>query len=128
MLPPITLTSDTHAQLSRLAAAAESAMPDLAAYLGVELDRARVVDAAALPGDVVAIGSTVAFRDEETGRERTVTLVFPEDQDSENGKISVMTPIGAALIGVGAGKRIVFRTRTGENRLLTVISVAPPVL
>lgn len=126
MLPPITLDSETHAQLSRLAAAAEDAMPELAAYLGAELDRARVIEAGAVPRNVVTIGSIVNFRDDRTHRQRSVTLVLPEDEDIAEGRVSVMTPVGAALIGVAAGYSIVMRTRTGEDRRLTVVSVTPP--
>lgn len=114
------------AQLSHLEALADGAMermPDMADRLLTELSRARVVDTAKLPADIVAIGREVTWRDESTGREQTAVLVWPEDADIAQGRISVATPIGVALIGLSAGARFTWQTRGGEERELTVISV-----
>ena len=53
---------------------------------------------------MVNIGSQVSFRDEVTGREQTVSIVLPADADIAAGRVSVLTPIGAALIGLKAGR------------------------
>jgi len=73
-------------------------------------------------------GCEVEFRDDTTGKVQTVTLVYPEDADISQGKISVLTPIGAALIGVRVGHSITWETRTGEMRRLTVLQVREPQL
>src|SRR5690606_27200373 len=88
-----------------------------------ELARARIVPAMDLPGDVAAIRSRVTYRDETTGREQSVVLVWPEEADIAAGRASVLTPIGVALIGLQAGARFTWDTRTGETRELTVLSV-----
>jgi regulator of nucleoside diphosphate kinase len=111
----------------RLEALAATAMRGPAAELGDrlmrEVARATVLPSEAMPEDVVNIGSPVRFRDEVTGREQTVTLVLPEHADIAAGRVSVLTPIGAALIGLAAGASIGWETREGEERRLTVIEV-----
>jgi regulator of nucleoside diphosphate kinase len=84
--------------------------------LQIEIDRAKVVASQDVPGDVVTMNSTVILVDLDTGEEETYTLVFPEDADLGQGKISVLAPIGTAMLGyevgdvfeweVPAGKRI----------------------
>ena len=72
------------------------------------------------------MNSEVAFRDETTGKVRKVTLVYPEDADISEGKVSVLTPIGTALIGLQNGHSITWKTASGEVRQLTVLSVGEP--
>ena len=124
--PAITVTSDDHRMLSRIAAGAANTMPELAAELTHELDRARILPEGRHSADHVRIGSAVSFRDESTGRESVVTLVWPQDADIEAGRISVMTPIGVALIGMAAEKSIDWTTRSGEVKRLTVLDVSEP--
>jgi regulator of nucleoside diphosphate kinase len=69
------------------------------------------------------MGCEVAFRDETTGKVQTVTLVYPGEADIAQGKVSVLTPIGTALIGLAAGQSITWETRTGGVRRLTVLKV-----
>jgi regulator of nucleoside diphosphate kinase len=88
-----------------------------------EVARATVLPSGEMPGDVVNIGSEVRFRDEATGREQTVTVALPPDADIARGRVSVLTPIGAALIGLAAGASIGWETRDGEARRLTVLAV-----
>jgi|UPI000326C92D regulator of nucleoside diphosphate kinase len=127
--PPVTIASDTLDRLERLAEAAMARNPELADRLLAELARARVLPPARMPADVAGIGSAVTFRDETTGREQTVVLVWPEDADIAAARASVLTPIGVALIGLRAGARFTWDTRAGETRELTVLSVgrADPV-
>src|SRR3546814_19250056 len=69
-------------------------MPDVSEYLKDELERATVVDDEDIQPTVVTMGTTVTFRDEETQDVRRITLVYPDDADISEGKISVMTPVG----------------------------------
>ncbi|WP_147115357.1 nucleoside diphosphate kinase regulator [Tateyamaria sp. syn59] len=113
--------------LDRLEALAEGAIqrnPDLADRLLGEIGRARIVPAGKLPPNVVAIGRAVTYRDETTNQEKTVTPVFPEDADISRGRISILTPIGIALIGLAEGASLHWDTRDGERRILTVLHVA----
>ncbi len=124
--PPITLRSTDAERLSHLADAAAERHPVTAEFLAVEVERAKVApDAAPLPG-VVCMESELSFRDNSTGKEKRVKLVYPPDADVEAGRISVLTPIGAALIGLSVGQSIAFETPSGEQRSLTVLSVSEP--
>ena len=121
--PPIVLTTDDHARLSSLAEAAADSAPDVYDYLSEELDRATLVRPEAIAPTVVTMNARVTFRDETTGQTRTVTLVYPNEADLAAGKVSVLTPIGAALIGVAEGQSIRWYTRQGEAKNLTVLDV-----
>lgn len=126
LTPPITLTAEDHARLSTLARAAAERMPEVASALADELDRAQVLASGSRPHDVVRMGCDVEFRDDATGKLQTVTLVYPDEADISAGRISVLTPIGTALIGLRAGTSITWRTRTGELRCLTALNVRDP--
>ena len=122
--PPLTLARSDHQQLARLALAGSGHSADAADDLLYEIDRAQIVDDAALPSDVVRMGSRIRYR---TGRdERRVTLVWPAEADIAARRVSVLTPVGTALIGLRAGQSITFRTRDGRPETLTVLGVLPP--
>ncbi|WP_262297777.1 nucleoside diphosphate kinase regulator [Microvirga sesbaniae] len=125
--PRITLTATDFAKLSTLAEAAAHTLPDVARELSAELDRAHVLAEGRLRPDAVHMGCQVDFRDDTTGRVQTVTLVYPHEADISKGKVSVLTPIGTALIGLPLGQSIDWTTRTGESRRLTVLQVGDPV-
>ena len=82
-----------------------------------ELDRAEVVAAADVPAGVVTMHSVVRVRDLDTGARVVYRLVFPADADIRRGRISVLAPIGTALIGYRAGDRIEWSTPGGTRRL-----------
>ncbi|WEX88486.1 nucleoside diphosphate kinase regulator [Sinorhizobium garamanticum] len=121
-LPPIIINAEDHARLTALALSALDRMPEVAEALLSELERARVV-ARDLPKDSVQMGSTVAF-DADNGFAREVTLVYPGEADIEAGRISVLTPIGAALIGLSVGQSIDWLDRAGKTHRMTIRSVA----
>lgn len=122
--PPITLATSDHNQLARLAIAGTGHSADAADDLLYELDRAQIVADPDVPSDVVRMGSRVRFR---TGRdERQVILTYPADADIATRRVSVLTPVGTALIGLRAGQSITFRTRDGRPQMLTVLAVLPP--
>ncbi|WP_046863056.1 nucleoside diphosphate kinase regulator [Microvirga massiliensis] len=124
--PRITLTATDHERLTVLANAAMSNLPEVASELADELDRAQVLPQGRHPVDVVCMGSEVEFRDDTTGRTQTVTLVYPNEANIAEGKVSVLTPIGTALIGLQSGKSINWETRLGEMKRLTVLQVREP--
>lgn len=123
-MPDIVVGHEDHDRLAALADAALDTLPRLAETLLAELDRARLVADARMPPTVVRMGSTVAY--EAADDRRSVTLVYPEDADIAAGRISVLTPIGTALLGLSAGQSIRWRTRDGRDQTLTVATVAPP--
>jgi regulator of nucleoside diphosphate kinase len=122
-LPTIVVSKAEYDTLTGLAAAVEDRLPDAAGILQAEMDRAKVVAADAVPADVVRMGSTVEFVP-DGGQPRTVTLVFPGDADISEGKISILTPIGTALIGLSPGQSITWMARDGKRQRLTVLTVA----
>ena len=122
--PQIILSTEDFVSLSALARAAMSKMPELAEGLSEELERADIVENGEQPQQVVCMGCEVEFRDDTTGKIQKVTLVYPAQADISQGKISVLTPVGTALIGLRAGHSITWDTRTGETRRLTVLKVS----
>lgn len=123
--PAIALTRSDHERLSRLAESYVARNPEVADQLLAELDRARIVDDSRISADVVRMGSTLRFTS-DLGEDRRVTLVFPGEADIAEGKISILTPIGAALIGLSAGQSIDWTARDGRVHRLTVESVDAP--
>tara|TARA_R100000365_G_C2739222_1_gene68071 strand:+ start:526 stop:831 length:306 start_codon:yes stop_codon:yes gene_type:complete len=97
-------------------------MADIADQLIGELDRDRVVAQAKLADTAVRMGSVVSFTTTD-GFNRTYQLVSPGEADISSGRVSVLTPIGAALIGVGEGQTIAFTARDGRELALTVTRV-----
>jgi regulator of nucleoside diphosphate kinase len=124
--PRIILTAADHEKLSVLASAATNTMPDIATELMEELDRAHILPRGRHAAETVCMGCEVDFRDDVTGRVQTVTLVYPNQADISKGQISVLTPIGTALIGLPVGKSINWTTRTGECKRLTVLQIRKP--
>lgn len=124
--PRITLTASDYEKLSSLAEAAMHTMPDVAQELTAELDRAHILAKGKQRLDAVHMGCEVDFRDDTTGRVQTVTLVYPHEADISKGRVSILTPIGAALIGLPLGQSIDWTTRTGESKRLTVLQVRTP--
>lgn len=118
------MISETEAQrLTAIALQMEASAPAVADMLLNELERAQVRPDAAMPAQVVGMHSTVEFVDEVHGKTRTVQLVYPREADISAGKISVLTPIGAALIGLKAGQSILWPDRDGKDRVLKILSV-----
>jgi regulator of nucleoside diphosphate kinase len=96
--------------------------PEVAETLLAELQRATVLAPDKLPDNVVRMGSTVGYRTDD-GNERSVTLVYPAEADIAQGKISILTPIGAALIGLSVGQTIDWTTLDDRTHVLTIRSV-----
>lgn len=122
-LPPITLCSTDAERLQILSAASRRTTPEVADFLDGELERARIVPPDALPASFVRMGSRVCFRDDGTGLTTHAVLVYPGREDTERRHISILSPVGAALIGLSPNQSIVFVTAHGRRRKLTVLSV-----
>lgn len=122
--PAITIGQSEHARLTRMAEGLVMRSPDIADQLLQELERARIVADASLRPDVVRMGSSLRYV-ADTGEERTVSLVYPVDANIEAGRISILTPIGTALLGLSSGQSIEWEARDGRTHRLTVEEVAP---
>ncbi len=123
--PEIILGSEDHRRLIVLALAGSGHTADDADGLLYELERAQIVPDPSVPSDVVRMGSPVRYRT-NGGEEREVTLVFPAEADIAAGRVSVLTPVGTALLGLRRGQSITWLTRDGRKQVLTVLAVSPP--
>ncbi|HVK62400.1 MAG TPA: nucleoside diphosphate kinase regulator [Bdellovibrionales bacterium] len=120
-LPDIYVTTHDFERLSQLISHVRN---DAADELEEELARAKIVPEFALPFAVVTMNSTVTFTDLESKKESKVTLVYPEYANVEEKKISVLAPIGIALIGLRLDEVIEWPVPSGHSRKLKVISIA----
>lgn len=110
----------------RISALAVTAKRELADLLEEELARARIVAEEERPADVVAMNSTVAFEDMDTGKTSVITLVYPPEADIDANKVSILTPVGSALIGLRVGQIIHWPLPNGREKKLKVVSVRAP--
>lgn len=120
--PPILLSS---LDLKRLEALLDKMSPAEAERhdaLASELARAEVVEPAAMPADIVTMNSRVTFEDEATNEATTVTLVYPGAAGSA-GTVSILAPVGSALLGLAKGQHIDWPTPDGHERRLRVLDV-----
>lgn len=122
--PPIILSATDHEWLLNLAQAALYRMPDVAPLLLDEADRATVVTEDARPRSVVGLQSYVEYRDSESDDVQRVQIVYPHEANIAEWRISVLTLIGAGLIGLGEGQSILWPTRDGRRRTLSVLNVS----
>lgn len=93
------------------------------AALLAELARADLVEPDQMPGDVITMNSTARFRDETSGDERELTLVYPKDADGSADRLSVLAPVGSALLGLRVGHRIEWPLPGGRTTALRVLSI-----
>lgn len=119
-LPQIYLTQNDMESLFKLVDAQPGMRPD---KLEKELVRARVVPREEIPEDVVTMNSRVVFENETTGDRREVTLVYPGNADIDAGKISVLVPIGTALLGLRIGQSIDWELPGGETQRYRIVDV-----
>lgn len=115
--PNIVITALDLERLERVMAAYAS---DQTEQLDAELARARVVEPTDVPEDVVTMNSDVIYQDVATGAQRSVRVVYPEEADVERGRISVLAPLGHALLGLRVGQEIEWRMPRGMRHLRIV--------
>lgn len=87
------------------------------------IDMADVVPSERIPADVVTMNSIVRYEDEPSRRVREVTPVYPEEADPSAGMVSILSPLGNALLGLRVGQHSVLRLPTGEERRIRVLAV-----
>lgn len=85
--------------------------------LEAELDRAEIVDPRDIPADVITMRSKVRLKDLVTGETNTYSLVFPTEANFSDGKISILAPIGTAILGYKQGDTIEWPVPSGVRRL-----------
>ena len=120
--PPITMSSLDEARLERLLESdAYRQLPGVDALLS-EMERANVVRPVDMPPDVVTMNSTIRFVDDSNGAEFEYTLVYPADAGKPD-TISVLAPVGSALLGLSVGQSIAWRVPGGREHDLRVLAV-----
>ena len=122
--PPIHMSTSDYDQIAEMALGLENSAPALAKLLFDEIDRAVIYPDGQLPADVVALGSEVEYEDQSTGAVRRVRLVLPHQADMEAGRVSILTPAGAGLIGMSVGRAIDWPCLDGRPRSLRILAVS----
>lgn len=121
--PAIHMIDDEADRLSDLAVQFEERAPEVSAMLLEEIGRATLHRRDAINPKIVTMNATVEFIDDASGADRTVQLVYPAQADIAAGRISIMTPVGAGLIGLREGQSIIWPDRDGHQRKLTILKV-----
>jgi regulator of nucleoside diphosphate kinase len=125
-LPPVIIPAPDYARLERLARAAWSDQHPTARFLLSEIRRARVVDDTVCRDDIVTLNRWVTYR-LDLGRYESRILVHPEDYVSSERQLSVLSPVGTALIGIKVGDRMPYLSIEGAFHVVIAVSVGPPV-
>ncbi|AHY44447.1 nucleoside diphosphate kinase regulator [Stutzerimonas decontaminans] len=119
--PPIILTQLDLQRLERLLDSLDDYGP-AAEALEQELSRAQIVERSEMPAGVVTMNSRVHCRDEGSGKDYHLTLVYPHDAGKE-GTVSVLAPVGTALLGMSVGQHIDWPTPSGKMIKLTLLAI-----
>ena len=121
--PAIIINEFDAERIDRLLEQPAYANSPVASALNDELDRAQMCAPEDMPHDVVSMNSQVRFRDLTTGEERVRTLVFPAQMTDSSSQLSVMAPVGAALLGLRAGSAIHWELPGGTATHLEVLEL-----
>ncbi|WP_249022164.1 MULTISPECIES: nucleoside diphosphate kinase regulator [Kluyvera] len=121
--PAIIINEFDAERIDRLLEQPAYANSPVASALNDELDRAQMCAPEDMPHDVVSMNSQVRFRDLTTGEERVRTLVFPAQMTDSSSQLSVMAPVGAALLGLRAGNTIHWELPGGASTHLEVLEL-----
>ena len=121
--PAIIINEFDAERIDRLLEQPAYANSPVANALNDELDRAQMCAPEAMPHDVVSMNSQVRFRDLTTGEERVRTLVFPAQMTDSSSQLSVMAPVGAALLGLRTGSTIHWELPGGASAHLEVLEL-----
>lgn len=126
-LPEIVISDSEYHHLLVLAMAGTGRAAAPAEDLFYKLERTRIVSDDKVSPKIVRMRSRVAYRP-DNGPEREVELVYPADADISVGRISILTPIGTALLGLRTGQSTTWTARDGRDHVLRVLRVKQPAL
>jgi regulator of nucleoside diphosphate kinase len=124
-LPPVAISRRDHASLERLAAHALSERHPVSRFLMSEIQRAVVCDDNKLPQGVVGLNQWVTYRLDDDEQTESKILVCPDEFRSDQLNLSVLSPLGAAILGLKVGDRIGFFGLDCGLHVVVVESVAP---
>jgi regulator of nucleoside diphosphate kinase len=123
--PSIIVTRLDVQRLERLIDSLDEKTQDSPGVLALqdELDRAETVGHEEIPAGVVTMNSRVHCREEASGKDYHLTLVYPKDANADEGKISILAPIGSALLGLSVGEKIDWPAPGGKTLKLELLAV-----
>ena len=124
--PPLHMLAAESDIVASLALQTEHKQPLIASMLLEEIERAELHDSGTLPDNAVTLGSEVDFVDEKSCQLRTVQLVLPATANIAEQRISILTPMGAALYGLTAGQSIDWPDLDGNKRRIQILRVRQP--
>jgi regulator of nucleoside diphosphate kinase len=124
-IPELTISVEDHHRLLVLCMTGRDLDANAADDLFHKLERMRIVPDRKIPADVVCMGSDVRYQ-AGSGPARQVRLVYPAQADISRGRISVVTPVGTALLGLRQGHSAQWRDRAGREHVFTVLAVLQP--
>jgi regulator of nucleoside diphosphate kinase len=124
--PPIHLLAAESDLVAGIALKAEHRQPVVAAMLLEEIERAELHDPDTMPDGHVRLHSHVTFLDEKSRQLRDVQLVLPAEANIAEGRISILTPMGAALYGLVEGHSIEWPDLAGKYRPIKIVRVVQP--
>jgi regulator of nucleoside diphosphate kinase len=127
--PPIVITEADFERLSTLLASEFAKVISPVEYLDalrMELGRARIVKPNKVPRHAVTMNSTMTLRDLETDEKETYTLVYPDQADIANNRLSVLAPVGTAVLGQRVGDEIEWKVPSGWRRLRVQRVISQP--
>lgn len=112
--PPLTITDQDFERLQELLSGYRT---PAAEYLDAELARAKVVSQDDVPSEIVTMNSDVLYEDTASHAQRLVRVVYPKDANADRGWVSVLAPLGSALLGLRVGQEIDWRMPGGVRRV-----------
>ena len=126
-LPPVIISETDRENLYAIATSAltNSRMAPAASNVLREIYRATIVPNDQLPTNVVAVNSCVDVRDNVAGANRRIVLALPDETSCEPNAVSVLSPLGAALIGLSEGASVEWCTASGDRKSITVLRSTP---
>ena len=122
--PKIVITSTDVQRIEKLLSTLDHASFPNLDELESELDRADVVEPQKIPKNVVTMNSTVKFEVVSSGKVFSLTLVYPKDVDGSNNKISILAPVGSALLGLKEGNQIAWPKPGGGDLIVNILEVS----
>ena len=121
--PKIKITTLDAVRLEKMMASLDNSQFPGKDELQDELDRADIVEPQAMPANIVTMNSTVKFQVESSDKAFSLTLVYPRDVDGSNEKISILAPVGSALLGLREGDQMVWPKPGGGSLQVRVLEV-----
>lgn len=122
--PPIVVSSLDLERIEELLELKQHHDSASAASLRAELARANVLDPQEMPGDVITMNSTATVVDESNGESRELSLVYPRDADSNANKVSILAPVGSAMLGMRVGQSIDWKVPNGRDLRLRIKAIS----